>query len=140
MQTLDVESLQITLLSKIFTLSWSSAHSAPQSKIAVSTNIKHSRYIHLMSNFLSIHVHTKRLYVHVWHSRYSLFSWKRIDRLLITSGIVESKRKYSVCDLKCRYYIFTLWGSTSLPSCLHAWCIPLVVYSYFWIFHATNVG
>ncbi len=39
--------------------------SAPQSKNQVSTNIKHSRYNHLiMSNFLSIHFHTKSLYVH----------------------------------------------------------------------------
>ncbi len=40
--------------------------SAPQSKNAVSTNIKHSRYIHLMSNFSSILFHTKRLYVHMF--------------------------------------------------------------------------
>ena len=39
--------------------------SAPQSKNAVSTNIKHSRYSHLMSNFRPIHFHTKRLYVHM---------------------------------------------------------------------------
>ena len=32
---------------------------APQSKNAASTNIKHSRYTHLMSNFLLIHFHTK---------------------------------------------------------------------------------
>ena len=37
--------------------------STPQSKNAASTDIKHSRYMHLMSNFLSIHFHTKRLYV-----------------------------------------------------------------------------
>ena len=40
--------------------------SAPQSKNVVSTNIKHSRYIHLMSNFLPIYFHTKRLYVHMF--------------------------------------------------------------------------
>ncbi len=25
-------------------------------------------------------------------------------------GIFEDKGKYSACDLKCRYCIFTLWG------------------------------
>ena len=63
-------------------------------------------YIHLMSNFLSIHFHTKMPYV---HGRYSLQLWKRIDHLLITSGIFQDKRKYSACDLKCRYCVFTLW-------------------------------
>ncbi len=59
----------------------------------------------------SIRFHTKRLYVHnVWYSRYSLQLWKRIDRLLITSGIFQSNRKYSACDLKCRYCVFTLWN------------------------------
>ncbi len=33
--------------------------SAPQSKNAVSTNIKHRRYIYLMSNFSSILLHLK---------------------------------------------------------------------------------
>ncbi len=47
--------------------------SAPQSKNTVSTNIKHSKYVYLMSNFSPIHFHTKRLYGHnVWYSRYSL--------------------------------------------------------------------
>ncbi len=36
------------------------------SKNAVSTNIKHSSYINLMSHFSSIHCHTKRLYVHMF--------------------------------------------------------------------------
>ena len=47
---------------------------APQSKNTISTNINHSKYIHLMSNFSSIHLHTKRLYIHnyVWYRRYSL--------------------------------------------------------------------
>ena len=51
------------------------ANSAPQqSKNAVATNIKHGRYIHSMSNFLLMHFHTKRLYVHMFYnySRYSL--------------------------------------------------------------------
>ncbi len=38
-----------------------------ESKNAVSTN-SNSRYIHLMSIFSSIHFHSKRLYVYVWHS------------------------------------------------------------------------
>ena len=40
--------------------------SVPQSKNIVSTSIKHSRYINLMSNVLSIYFHTKRLYVHMF--------------------------------------------------------------------------
>ncbi len=36
-------------------------YSAPQSKNTVSINIKHCRYIHLMSNFSSIHFQTKSL-------------------------------------------------------------------------------
>ena len=28
----------------------------------------------------------------------------------ITSGIFQDKGKYSVCDLKCSYCIFILWG------------------------------
>ncbi len=40
--------------------------SAPQSKNAVSTNIKHSRYIHLMQHFWSYDFHGKRLYVQMF--------------------------------------------------------------------------
>ncbi len=39
--------------------------SAPQSKNTVSTNVKHSRYIHLMSSFSAIHLHTKRLCMYI---------------------------------------------------------------------------
>ncbi len=39
-----------------------------------------------------------------------------IDRLLITSGIFQDKRKYSACDLKCRYCVFTLWGRDILTN------------------------
>ena len=52
-------------LEKEIQLQISSISSAPQSKNAVSIDIKHSRYIHLMSNLSSFHFHTKRLYVHV---------------------------------------------------------------------------
>ncbi len=53
----------------------------------------------------SIHFHTKRLYIIL-----SLL-WKRIiDRLLITLGSFQDKRKYSAYDLKCRYCVFTLWA------------------------------
>ncbi len=68
--------------------------------------LKHSRYIHLMSNFLSIQFHTERLYVHMFDTC-CLQLWKRIDRLLITSRSFLDKGKYSACDLKCRYCIFT---------------------------------
>ena len=40
-------------------LSFPIGSSAPPSKNAVSPNIKHTRYIHLMSNFCSIHFRTK---------------------------------------------------------------------------------
>ena len=70
--------------------------SAPQSKNAVLANIKYSRYIHLMLNFLSIYFHTKRLYVNMFDIVDTLFIWKRVDRLLIT---FQDKRKYFACDL-----------------------------------------
>ncbi len=41
-------------------------NSAPKSKNEVSTNIKYSRYIHLMSNFSSIRFQTKKFYVHMF--------------------------------------------------------------------------
>ncbi len=47
-------------------VNYTCSQSCPQSKNTVSTNIKHSRYIHLMSNFLSIRFPTKRLYVHMF--------------------------------------------------------------------------
>ena len=88
-----------------------SAISASQSKTAVSTNIKHSRYIHLMSDFLSIHFHTERLYVHMFDVVDTPFSYGRgLIVLLISSGIFQDKRNYSACNLKCRYCIFTLLG------------------------------
>ena len=49
----------------------------PPSKKAVSTNIKHSRCIHLMSNFSSIHFHTKRLYVYMFDIVDTPFSYGR---------------------------------------------------------------
>ncbi len=83
---------------------------APQSKNTVFTNIIHSRYIHLMSNFLSIHFHMKRLYVHMFDIINTPFIYGRGLIMLITLGIFQGKRKYSACDLKCRYCVFTLWG------------------------------
>ncbi len=63
--------------------------------------------------FLSIYFHTKRLYVHMFDIvEYSLQLWKRIDRLLIPSGIFQDKRKYSACDPKCRYCIFNFVGQS----------------------------
>ena len=51
--------------------------SAPQSKNAVSTNIKHSVYIQSMSNFSTIDFHTKRLYVHMIDIADTPFSYGR---------------------------------------------------------------
>ncbi len=94
-------------------------NSAPQSKNAVSTNIKHtcSRYIHLISNFSSIHFHTKRLYVHMFGIIDTSFSYVR--GLIVCSSLQEfskTKRKNSACDPKCRYCVFTLWGRISMLS------------------------
>ncbi len=36
----------------------------------------------------------------------SLQLWQSIDHLLISSGVFQGKRKYSVFDLKCAYCIF----------------------------------
>ncbi len=93
--------------------------SAPQSKNTVSTNIKHSRYIHLMSNFLSIHSHIKWLYVqfYMFDIVDTPFSYGR--ELIVCSSLqvfFHSKRKYSACDLKCRYCVFTLWGRCALAQ------------------------
>ena len=55
--------------------------SAPQSKNAVSTNINNRRYIHLMSNFSSVHLHTKRLYVYMFDIVDTVFSYGR--RLIV---------------------------------------------------------
>ena len=61
-----------------------------QSKNAVSTNMKHSRYIRLLSNFSSIHFQTKGCMDIMFDIVvYSLQLWKRIDRQLITSGIFQ---------------------------------------------------
>ncbi len=91
--------------------------SASQSKNAVSTNLKHSRYIHLMSNFLSIHSHTKRLYVHMFDIVDTAFNYCRaLIVMLITSGIFKDIRKYSVCDLICRYCVLIFWGRCPLAS------------------------
>ncbi len=53
------------------------------------------------------------MYTYACYGRYSLQVWKRNDSLLIASGILQDKRKYSVCVLKCRYCVFTLWGRKS---------------------------
>ena len=51
---------------------------APQSKKAVSTYLKYSRYIDLMSTCLSIHFHTKRLYLHRFPILDTSFSYGRV--------------------------------------------------------------
>ncbi len=50
---------------------------APKSKNVVSTDIKHGRYIYLISNFLSIHFHTERFYVHMFDIVDTPFSYGR---------------------------------------------------------------
>ena len=67
--------------------------SAVPTKNAVSTNKKHSRYIHFISNFLAMHPHGKMLYV--WNGRYYFYVWKSIDRLLFF--FQESLKKTVVC-------------------------------------------
>ncbi len=80
-----------TQLSIALLLYW---YSATQSKNAVSINIKLSRYIHLMSNFSSIHFHTKRLYVHMFDIVDTPFSYRR--QLIVCSSLQEfSKTKES---------------------------------------------
>ena len=90
-------------------------HSAPQSKNAVPTNIKHSRYIHLMSNFSSIHFHTKSCMYIMFNIVDTSFSYGRL--LIVCSSLQEfskTKESDSACYLKCRYCVFTLWGSIML--------------------------
>ncbi len=71
-----------------------SVNSAPQSKNAVSTNTKHSRYIHLMSNFSLIHSHGKRLYVYMFDIVDTPFSYGRGS--IVCSSLQEfSKTKES---------------------------------------------
>ncbi len=67
-----------------------------QSKNAVSSNIKHCRYIHLMSDFLLIHFHTKRLYVYVYMFDIvdTQFSYGR--GLIVSSSLREFPRQKKV--------------------------------------------
>ncbi len=85
--------------------------SKKHSKNTVSTYIKHSRYIHLMSNFLSIHFHTKRLYVHMFDI-VDILSWVMEDYWSSANHLrnFSDNRKYLGYDLKCRYCVFTLWA------------------------------
>ncbi len=70
--------------------------SVPQSKNAVSTNLRYSRYIHLMSNFSSIHFHTKRLYEHMFDIVDTAFSYGR--ELIVCLSLQEfSKTKENTC-------------------------------------------
>ncbi len=39
------------------------------------------------------------------------FEWKSTDRLLISSGIFQGKRKYSARDRKCTYCVLTVQGN-----------------------------
>ncbi len=58
---------------------------------------------------------------------------KRIDRLLLTSGILQDKGEYSVCDLKCRYCVFTLWGSIAKTFFFSLWLFHLD-FTILWFF------
>ncbi len=77
-----------------------------------------------MSNFSSIHFHTKRLYIglHIFNIVDTPFSYGRGS---ITSGIFQIKRKYSACNLNCRYCVFTLWGSINVSPHWHSLRIKL---------------
>ncbi len=69
-------------------------NSVPQSKNTISTNIKHSRYFHLMSNFWSFHYCGKRLYIHMSDIVGTPFSYGR--ELIVCSSLQEfSKTKES---------------------------------------------
>ena len=73
-------------------------YSAPQTTNAVSTNIKHSRYIPLMSNFSSIDFRTKRLYLLMFDIVDTPFSYGR--ELIVYSSLQEfSKTKGSTLHL-----------------------------------------
>ena len=86
--------------------------------------IKHSRYFHLTSNFWSIHyTMVNGCTYYVWYGRYCLYWWKNIDRLLISSGICQGKRKYFAWNLKCgilRFYVVChyLPGYNDVKGCL----------------------
>ena len=54
---------------------------AVQSKNVVCSFINHSRYFHL----------TLVVFIHVCYSRYCLYLWKKIDRLLISAGFLQGK-------------------------------------------------
>ena len=53
------------------------ACAALQSKNAVCAFIKHSRYFHLMHNYISIHSHAKKLYLHMSDIVDTAFSYER---------------------------------------------------------------
>ncbi len=90
------------------------SRSAHQVKMQYLQNIKHSRYIHLMSNFLSIHFHTKRLYVHMFDIVDTPLSYGR--GLIVCSSLQEFwKTKES-----------TLWGRDAIICTL--FCILLFCY------------
>ncbi len=87
-----------------FTLHTIDEKSGPQSKNAAS--IKHSRYFYLMSNFSPIHF-LKRFYVYRICFIVTEEDWSSAKHF---RNFPKQKRKYSACDLKCRYCVFNLWG------------------------------
>ena len=90
--------------------------SDPEIKNAVSTNIKHSRYIHLMSNFLSIRFHTKRLYVHMFDIVDTPFRYGR--GLIICSSLQKFSKikESSLCVILNADAAFLLCGADMLVS------------------------
>ncbi len=108
-------------------VTYTSLLSAPQSKNAVSTTIKHGRYIYLMSIFLSIHFHTKRLYVHLFDIVDTPFSYRR--GLIVCSSLPEfSKTKESTLQVIWNVdTAFLLCGADLLNNLLtcHCWLSPI---------------
>ena len=87
-----------------------------------STDIKHSAYIHLISNFSSTHFHIKRLYVHniLFDRYYSLKLWKRLDRLLLQEFSNSNESTLRTCDM----WILRL-DTAPLEHCLKMFKQPL---------------
>ncbi len=101
--TLILKNVQRCLLIVVYCIS------APKSKNVVCANIKHSRYLPLNITFNPLPCYKFVSHIHLI-KQILPFRCKNIDLQLISSGIFQGKRKYSMCDLRCRYCILTLWG------------------------------
>ncbi len=90
---------------------------APQSKNAVSTNIKHSRYIHLMSNCSSIHFHTKKLYLHMFDAVDTPFSYGK--GFIVCASLQEfSKTKESTLHVTWNVDTAFLLCGADMDDCM----------------------